>query len=207
MNRDRRDRDQSGVQRDAAQFQAAVQAGDWPRAAMLADRLQAAVPGNAGIAYNRGLVLRRLGQTADAKEAFSRALQLDPQHDKAAFEHAACLMDLGQTAEAADAFQRYADAHPEDLDARLNLANLLIRLGKPDEAIAHGRVAHGGLRSIQSATALATALRDAGQLEACQAVLEDMPTSPETSALRLKIMTQGSRGRFPLRPGQLRAAR
>ncbi|PHP66955.1 hypothetical protein CSC94_10370 [Zhengella mangrovi] len=190
-----------------ARFQRAVASENWAEALILATGLEKAVPDHAGIAYNKGLVLRRLGRHADAIRAFSHALDLDAGHAKALFERASCLLDLGDAAGAVQGFLAYLKMEPRDGDALLNLGNALVRLGRADEALDPLRNARERLGTARSIAALAVAQRETGDLDGCAETLENLGPGPDNAALRLKIMTQGARGRFPLRPGQPREAR
>lgn len=185
----------------------ALARGDWPVALTLLERLEADDAADASLAYNRGLVLRRLGRERDAVAAFDRALALDPAHANALFERSCAQLDGDALGAAATGFARYLETEPGDAHARLNLGKALVRLGRPHEALEPLARAHAGLASGDSAIALALAHRDAGDLAACRAALDALPHGPGAAALRLKILVQGAKGAVPLRAAQLRATR
>ena len=183
----------------AAGFAQAVQKGDWPAALKLAEALEIALPGNAGAVYNKALVLRELGRHDERIATLRQALEIDAGHANAGFELASALMEQGEAGEASGLFAAYLNAVPDDTDARLNLGNCLVRLGRADEALPHLRAAHIAAPSEATVAALATALRDTGDLDACETLLAELPETPEAAALRLKVLTQGARGRISLK--------
>ena len=129
---------------------------------------------------------------------FETALMIDPAYANARFELAATLMDEGEIERAAQLFASYLEQVPGDGDALLNLGNILVRLNRPREALAPLRSAHQISQLPQVVASLAAAERDVGNLDACNALLEAIPQTPEGAALRLKIRTQGSTGRLSL---------
>ncbi|MCF4164695.1 tetratricopeptide repeat protein [Zavarzinia compransoris] len=192
----------------AARFQAALARGAHGEALPLAERLLVLMPDHAGLHYNRGLLLRKLGRDADAVPAFDAALALDRHHANALFEKAAALFDLGAVETAAALFTAYLDMRPEDADARLNLGNALLGLGRAGDALGHLRRAHAQAPSPLTIRALAVALRDTGDLAGCRAMLGELPADePQAAALRLKILTQGAKGALRLDPAQFPPAR
>lgn len=66
----------------------------------------------ADLEVNDGASLARLGDDAEAKEAFSRALSLDPKHPVARLYLANAQLRLGDTAAATASYQAFLDAHP-----------------------------------------------------------------------------------------------
>lgn len=182
----------------AARFSEAVARQDWTHALEAADSLVAALPGHAGVVYNKALVLKELGRGPERIATLREALKTAPDHANARFELASALMDAGDLAEAAKLFEAYLSEVPDDTDARLNLGQCLLRLDRPGDAVEPLRAAHAGAPGLTTAAALASALRDTGDLAAAKALLADLPSTPEAAALRLKILTQGARGRIAL---------
>ncbi len=195
------------VKRAAGNFAAAAGREDWDAALAAVDILVAAMPGEAPVHYNRGLVLRRLGRDGEAIAAFDAALTRDPAHANALFERSAAQMESGDLAASAEGFAVYLNRAPDDATARLNLGQVYTRLGRTADSVRELTIAHGTMQTDESAAALATALRDAGELDGCEALLALLTPGPENAALALKITTQGPRGRFRLRPGQAGPAR
>jgi tetratricopeptide (TPR) repeat protein len=191
----------------ARQFANAAAQGDWPEALAAVEALARVLPDNASVVYNKALVLRQLGRADERIACLDRALALEPGHANARFELASALMDGREFARAAEQFSAYLASAPEDADALLNLGNCLVRLDRGAEAVTHLRKAHEIAPSQESVAALATALRDRGDLAACEVLLAALPETPESSALRLKILTQGARGRIALAVDQTRFAR
>ncbi|GAB4353903.1 MAG: hypothetical protein Kow0026_12210 [Oricola sp.] len=198
---------ETSPERLAAAFAEAAGRRDWQSALRVVAELETALPGNAGIAYNKALVLRELGRTEERIASLERALRLEPAHANARFELASALMDTGNFAKAAGLFAAYLETVPDDADALLNLGNCLLCLGRSAEALPHLRLAHAAAPTDKTVAGLATALRDCGDLDACERLLAELPPTPETAVARLKILTQGTRGRFGLAVDQARLAR
>ena len=182
--------------------QTAVTQGDWPAAETALTALLGVSPRAASLLYNRGLVRKRLGRTADALVDLDAALEIEPAHANARFERAAALLDLGVLEAAAEGFSAYLALMPDDADALLNLGRLQLRLGQAQAARETlDRIASGdpGVR-----LARAEAARDCGDLEGCRRLLAALGGhGPDVDAARLKLMTQGAAGRFTLDPAQL----
>ncbi|MFP1632538.1 tetratricopeptide repeat protein [Zhengella sp. ZM62] len=197
----------ASLQKLAGNFAKAVAQGNWPKALEACDGLVVIMPDHAGVLYNRALVLKELGRHEERIDNLTQALTHDPGHSNARFELACAQMDKGLFQEAAAGFAAHLENQPGDADARLNLGQCLLRLGRAGEALEHLKAARAKTGSPDVIAALATALRETGDLDGCEAVLDDLGPGPENAALRLKVMTQGARGRFALRPCQPRAAR
>ena len=78
----------------------ALSRGDLPGASGWLDRADKARPGTARVAYARGLVARKQGGDAAARDHFARALEKDPRHLSAALELAAIAERTGDLARA-----------------------------------------------------------------------------------------------------------
>lgn len=74
-------------------------------------RLAAATP-SADLEVNAGASLARLGDDAHAKEAYDRALAIDPTHAQAQMFRANSLVRLGDTTGAIAAYQAFLTSHP-----------------------------------------------------------------------------------------------
>lgn len=180
-------------------FQTALGRADWPEALLLADRLIAALPGNPSLFYNKGLVLKNLERVRDSVACFRETLTLAPDHHNAQFELASALLESGEAEESARRFEDYLAAVPGDADAALNLGIALLQSGRAEAAIPHLGYAHGELGSAQALQWLATARRDSGDLAAAEDLLAQLPSEDANAqAARLKILTQGAKGRFQL---------
>lgn len=187
------------VQILAQTFQSAIQRRDWAAAREAGRELARHLPDKASIAYNLGLVEKSAGALEAAMEAFERALSLAPDHRNARFELAACLMETGKFEQALSDFELYLEQKPDDTDALLNLGRILTRLDRPQEALPHLERTHRLSPGDGTRIALAAALRDLGRFDEARACLDQLARTPESAALRLKILTQGARGRFPLK--------
>lgn len=180
-------------------FQTALADADWQAALALADQLIAALPENPSLLYNKGLVLKNLGRIPDSVACFRETLVLAPDHHNAQFELASALLETGQIDESARRFEDYLEAVPDDADAILNLGIALVQLGRTEAAIPHLGYAHSKLGTAQALQWLATAKRDSGELAAAEDLLAQLPADDRNAqAARLKILTQGAKGRFPL---------
>ena len=187
----------------AAALPGALAREDWPAALDCLRGLDRLGPPHASIAYNEGLVLRRLDRPAEAAVAHERALALAPDHPHALFELGASHLEAGELGPAADAFERHLERAPEDAHAHLNLGRARLAAGDPERSLAPLERAHAALGTVESALALAAARRDAGDPDGSRALLAALPATPQAAASRLKLMTQGPAGRLPLRAADL----
>ncbi|WP_417772508.1 tetratricopeptide repeat protein [Stappia sp.] len=188
----------------ATRLPGALSAGDWPVAHKALIVLSKADPANASLAYNLGLVLRRLGRDREAEKALSRALALACDHHNARFELAACHMDLGEMDRAEAGFDAYCAVRAQDADAWLNLARLRLRRGDGPGAIdAFSRRAALVEWDLEAEIGKAEALLlvDAQGGQAALAALFRAHAGERPRLL--KAMTQGRRGRMPLSASSL----
>lgn len=188
----------NGRDNDALALAQAVQNGDWPRALRAVQAMEKRVPGDSRILYNKALVFREMGNQAARQESLLQAIAADPLHAHARFELGAVLLDEGRIAEAATHFTHYVELAPKDWEGLVNLGNCLLLLGRPADALPYLKDAHEHTANVDTVTALARCWRDLGQFEACEDVLGELGASAQMSALKLKIRTQGSKGRFSL---------
>ena len=121
-------------------------------------RLQA---DNAAALAGLGLLLGARSEAEPALRLLTRALEVDPEQERARFALAQIYDNLGRRDEAATEFARVVDslhrkleAEPGDADARLNLARVLERQGRKPEAEAEYR----RLAAMTSASAQAKAI-------------------------------------------------
>jgi tetratricopeptide (TPR) repeat protein len=185
----------------AETFQTSIARSDWAAARDAGRKLATHLPENASVAYNLGLVEKSAGDLDQAIGAFQRALTLDPAHQNARFELAGCLMDTSRLTPAQQHYEIYITEKPDDAAALLNLGRVLLRLDQPGNALAHLERANALARTDDTMIALATGLRDLGRHDEAQGLLRQTGRTPEAAALRLKVMTQGARGRFSLTTG------
>jgi len=116
----------------------AHQRGDSARAAALIS--EALKHGDApNYRYNLALALDGAGRLDEARTAYERALELEPDRAAAHGGLAAVLLRLGDTERAGTHFRRAAALAPEAADAHNNLANFLVHQGARAEAIEHYR--------------------------------------------------------------------
>jgi len=199
-----------GKDTTAALTQAATSAigrEDWPAAERALRGLLTRFPGDASLAYNLGLALKRQGQATAALDSFEAALARDPRHGKAMFERAACLMDLGRLTQARAAFRAYILSHGDDADAWLNAGRLALRLGEPEAARRDLEQAVTLASTPAAALALAEAELETGAVaQGYNRALAVMAQAPGLRPAALKILTQGPRGRIPLSAGALAQA-
>ncbi|GGE92842.1 tetratricopeptide repeat protein [Stappia taiwanensis] len=193
----------------ASRLSPALATEDWPTARKCLLALVRNDPANASLRYNLGLVHRRLGANDLALAALSRALDLSPGHANARFEQASVLLELGRLGEAAEAFDAYTRQAPKDADGWLNLARLRLRLDQAEqalEAFARHDTLTGGDRAsggLESRIGIAEAQLRLGQPEGAAMLQELYRDHPALRPRLLKSMSQGPRGRIPLRAGAL----
>ncbi|MCA1297896.1 tetratricopeptide repeat protein [Stappia indica] len=191
----------------ASRLSPALANEDWATARKCLLVLVRADPANASLRYNLGLVHRRLGANDLALAALSRALDLSPDHANARFEQASVLLELGRLGEAAEAFDAYTRQAPKDADGWLNLARLRLRLDQAEQAL-EAFVRHDTLTGgdLESRIGLAEAQLRLGQPEGAATLQELYRDHPALRPRLLKSMSQGPRGRIPLRAGALLTA-
>ena len=88
-----------------------------------------------------GHVFVARGDHAKAREAFSRALALAPQHTDAMFGLARAMQIGGDFAQGADTFRRLLAIEPGDAASRIGLGVCLLELGQFDAGIDSLRMA------------------------------------------------------------------
>lgn len=190
------------------QLQQAIGQQNWPAASQSIEALLAQDPDNASLHYNCGLIEKKKHHIEQSLEHFQRALEIDPGHLNALFELGAAEMQLEHFDSAYRNFQRYLQQDQNDADALVNLGNIALKLARFDEALDALRKAHKIASSPLIVQSLAIAERENGNLETCRALLDELDASnPEIAAARLKILTQGSKGRFSIRVEDYLSAR
>ncbi len=85
---------------------------------------------------NLGEVLRAIGRLAEAADAYSRAIAINPSYANAYSNLGSTLFDMNRLADAHDALQRAVALDPSNSLAHANFANVLRRQGKLEEAVA-----------------------------------------------------------------------
>lgn len=181
-------------------FQDALAGSAWTEALTLVDQLIAALPDNSSLLYNKGLVLKQLGRTVDSIPFFENALSLQADHHNARFEVGSALLETGRLDECVLAFEQYLSAMPDDVDGALNLGIALVQVGRANDAFVHLQYAHDQLGSSLTIQWLATAQRDVGALGTAEELLAMLPLDDvDAQVARLKIQTQGSKGRFSIK--------
>ncbi len=182
--------------------------GDWPalreelsRLSRSSRDLAAAVAANLRLSQ---LLLVRFGDADGAREALSRALELDPANDEAALHLFESHVDAGREPEALSVLERHLDARPrrpEHAPLRLRGAEMAIAAGQQGRA---RRMLEAALREAPgftpAARALIPLLESAGDgpqlVEAIQAVAsqERDPVARATLLLRAAEVAQDSIG-------------
>jgi len=113
-----------------------------------ARRLLEGAPATARIVLERGLLALRAGDHARARDAFSRATELQPQSVRAWHGLGNALRALGELEQAVLAFEQAAVFGPDNAAVRVNLGAVLRLLGRTDEALARlreaERIGHAG---------------------------------------------------------------
>lgn len=102
----------------------------------LLERLAELAPESPSTWMMHGELARAAERHEDARAAFSRALELDPENTQARIELAAALYRLRRYADAIPHYRQYLERRPEDADSRFWLAESL-RLHGDSEASGH----------------------------------------------------------------------
>jgi Tfp pilus assembly protein PilF len=124
----------------ASEAQALVQAGlvqsqyqDFSGAARTFRRALELDPDNKLAWYNLGVIAQRDGRTADAREAYDKALKIDPTYASALFNEAV-LVESSDPDQAVALLKRAVAADPKASTAYLRLGRALAKKGRDDEA-------------------------------------------------------------------------
>ncbi|MGW7361254.1 tetratricopeptide repeat protein [Streptomyces sp. NPDC054802] len=124
----------------ASEAQALVQAGlvqsryqDFSGAARTFRRALELDPDNKLAWYNLGVIAQRDGRTADAREAYDKALKIDPTYASALFNEAV-LLESSDPDQAVALLKRAVAADPKASTAYLRLGRALAKKGRDDEA-------------------------------------------------------------------------
>ncbi|UYQ64116.1 tetratricopeptide repeat protein [Streptomyces peucetius] len=123
-----------------AKAQALVQAGlmqsqyeDFSGAARTFKRVLELDPENKLAWFNLGVIAQRDGRTADAREAYDRALGIDPKFTSALFNEAV-LLESSDPDRAVTLLKRAVAADPKASTAYLRLGQALAKKGRDDDA-------------------------------------------------------------------------
>jgi tetratricopeptide (TPR) repeat protein len=93
-------------------------------------------PGSVGLFTEKGKFLFLGDRLEDAREAFTRALALQPEDHGARDGLGSALTRLGRYEDATREFERLLAADPANIDARCNFAECLLRAGDPEKSAA-----------------------------------------------------------------------
>jgi tetratricopeptide (TPR) repeat protein len=91
-------------------------------------------PNDVKALMGRAFIWDRLQHYADAVRDYRRAVELDPDNDRARFRLAENLLITGPPQDAVEQFERLRERNPEDVKARLGLARAWRSVGRIDEA-------------------------------------------------------------------------
>ena len=165
-------------------------------AAALFTRAATAAPRDSFFAFNQGLALSRLGQTAEAETALRAAVKRNPDFTEALFELGALLHRTGRLEEAEKNFRQLLRGMPSHTHAKLALGAVLVDARRPAEAEAPLRralteTAEPRLKAqiyLQLGQALRRQRKDAEALEACDNALAHDPTLPNLALHRAESL-------------------
>jgi tetratricopeptide (TPR) repeat protein len=94
-------------------------------------------PGSARAHANLGVALLKMGQTKEAFEELTTALEIDPENYLASLTLARLHLAEGRIKDAEDAYRKLLQFHPRDAAAEVGLSSVLIRTSRHDEAYVH----------------------------------------------------------------------
>jgi hypothetical protein len=155
-------------------------------------------PGAAELHYERGVALRRLERDDDAREAFRRAAELDPENPWPWFELGRAALDAGVAGarDALDAFERAGRAdRTAESGARFWIwaARAALLLGAPErlaacrsQALSLAPDVAGALHRARDAAAQGG---DPHALEEAEALVAALEQAPGTARARLAVVT------------------
>ena len=159
-----------------------------------ADKALALEPNLAEAHAARGAALADAEQHADARAAFKRALELNPDSYDAIYSYARYCTALGEAERAAELFIRAAEIQPEDFQAPLLAHAPLLKLGRIKEAEKYARL---GLKRAEDALRLHPESSRPAQLGACVlAVLGRKEQAKEWLARALAIDPDDNAARY-----------
>ncbi len=158
---------------------------------------------NPSLWFNLGMVRRRLGDNQTAISHFSRTLELSPQHKQAMHERAATFLDMEDFQAALEALSAYTDAHADDSDGLLNLARIALHMEMPQVALDAFEKRAELENDAENTLGVAEAMQMQGDEEGIKLLRRLFLNNPSVRPELLKIMSQGSRGRVPLRTDAL----
>jgi tetratricopeptide (TPR) repeat protein len=94
-------------------------------------------PGSARAHANLGVALLKMGQTKEAFEELTTALEIDPENYLASLTLARLHLAEGRIKDAEDVYRKLLRIHPQDVAAEVGLSSVLIRTNRHDEAYVH----------------------------------------------------------------------
>jgi tetratricopeptide (TPR) repeat protein len=115
---------------------AAQGAGKLDDARALYLKVIAADPANKIAFYDLGVIYQQLNSTAEARDAYGKALAIDAKYQPALF-NLAVLETPGDKAKAAALYQQILDINPNDANVHLNLGLLLRDMGRQADSDTH----------------------------------------------------------------------
>ncbi|MFZ9886442.1 MAG: tetratricopeptide repeat protein, partial [Myxococcota bacterium] len=92
-------------------------------------------PDDPHLPYELGYTFHRMGLNLEARDAYQRAIALDPAFADAFFGKGVALRELGRTSEAVSTFKEVTRLEPKRADAHVQLAEMLSTQGDPKGAI------------------------------------------------------------------------
>ena len=115
---------------------AAARGGDGARALDRARRVVVAAPEDARLQRDAGLLLGRLGRSAESRAALERALALAPSDARAADGLGQAHLAMGMIAEAENVFRRAISLDPDLAGPHMGLGRVRLARGEPAAAVA-----------------------------------------------------------------------
>jgi predicted O-linked N-acetylglucosamine transferase (SPINDLY family) len=101
----------------------------------LLEKAIAVQPNNAVSYYNYGLLLKDVGQLAEADRSYSKAISLNPNFAEAYFNNGNVLRELARTQEAINCYQKAVALKPNYVEAFSNLGSSLEELMQVEKAL------------------------------------------------------------------------
>jgi len=158
-----------------------------------AERSAAEAPSDAEAQYRLGNAYAEAGRYAEAEQAYSRALSINPDHVDATSNLGVIYYRQGRSADAETLFRKVLADHPEDAEIRYNLGGALAAQNRLDEAAAEFAMAiEANPELAQPYLGLGTVYQEQGKrqeaIEALQKYVElsDDPTWREQAKQMLR---------------------
>jgi putative PEP-CTERM system TPR-repeat lipoprotein len=151
-----------------------VRERQWTEAGRWAEQFVARYPDDPGARFFQGEVLLEAGRSAEARDAYTQALEIDAAYPDANMRLADLALAAGDTERAAGHFSRILAEDPQNLDGLMGQGRLAAAAGRFDESRARLETAVAAHpHALRPRMALARQLYDRGNPQSAAGVLRE----------------------------------